>query len=48
VRACVLVCPTHRSGLIVVGNRATLSSDANWAAWLAWVDARGLAEEAPP
>jgi uncharacterized membrane protein len=34
----------------VVGNRATLSSDVNWAAWLGWVDARGaarVAEEAP-
>jgi regulator of nonsense transcripts 1 len=30
-----------RRGLVVVGHRSTLSSDANWNAWLQWVHAAG-------
>jgi hypothetical protein len=33
-----------RRALLVVGCGATLSGDANWAAWLAWVESAGGAE----
>jgi hypothetical protein len=31
-----------KRGLVVLGNRATLSSDATWRAWFKWVDKYGL------
>ena len=31
-----------KRGLIVLGNRATLSSDPTWAAWFQWIDKKGL------
>ena len=38
-----------RRGLIVVGNKATLQADPNWAAWLAWLARqRGVRSAAAP
>ncbi len=31
----------------MVGNRATLCGDPNWAAWLAWADAAGAVVPTP-
>ena len=35
-----------KRGLVVLGNRATLSSDKTWREWLRWVDKRGLSVKA--
>jgi regulator of nonsense transcripts 1 len=34
-----------KRGLVLFGNRATLSSDALWGAYLQWLDARGCVAE---
>jgi len=31
-----------RRGLVVLGNRSTLSSDNTWARWVVWMDKKGL------
>lgn len=31
-----------KRGLIVIGNRKTLSSDGKWKSWLAWIKNQGL------
>jgi regulator of nonsense transcripts 1 len=36
-----------RRGLIVLGNRQTLSTDPTWRAWFKWIDDRGLALRFP-
>ena len=35
-----------KRGLVVLGNRATLSSDKTWREWIRWVDKRGLSVKA--
>ena len=32
-----------RRGLVVIGNRRTLSADRTWGSWLAWIDKHDLA-----
>ena len=32
-----------RRGLVVIGNRRTLSADRTWSSWLAWIDEHELA-----